>query len=199
MLCGNSDRKNWKSSPLAGWGIYGSMSVPIEIERRFLVVSDGWRAAAGSPQRIRQGYLPSGEGLTMRVRRLDELAFLAIKTAKCGPSRTELEYQIPREHADFLLNTQCHHPPLEKLRYRLCFGGLSWVVDEFSGANDGLVIAEAEMDHPDQPVPLPTWVGKEITDSLWFHNSFLARHPIADWGRPRVPDSGPFHRHPAFC
>lgn len=173
------------------------MSVPIEIERRFLVVNDGWRAAAGSPRRIRQGYLPSGDGLTMRIRRMDDQAYLAIKTAKCGPSRTELEYEIPREHADFLLDTQCHHPPLEKLRYHLNYAGLSWVVDEFSGANHGLVIAEAEMDRPDQFVPLPSWVGKEITESVQFHNSFLARHPIADWGRPQryagPAGAGPWH------
>lgn len=157
------------------------MSVPIEIERRFLVVNDDWRNAAGTPQRIRQGYLPVTHGLTMRVRRLDDKGFLAIKTPKCGPLRTEMEYEIPIDHADYLLQAVCDQPPLEKLRYALPFDGLTWVVDEFAGANHGLVIAEAELDRPDQPISLPSWVGTEITDHYRFHNSYLAHNPCHAW------------------
>ena len=157
------------------------MTVPIEIERRFLVVTDDWRVAVGAPQQIRQGYLPVTHGLTMRVRRLDDKGFLAIKTPKDGPLRTEMEYEIPCEHADFLLHAVCDQPPLEKLRYALPFGGLTWVIDEFSGANHGLVIAEAELDRPDQLVSLPPWVGMEITDHYRFHNSYLAHHPCRAW------------------
>lgn len=156
------------------------MSVPIEIERRFLVIGDEWRPLVCAPQSIRQGYLPVGKGITMRIRRLDGQGFLAIKTARHDCSRVELEYEIPSDHADFLLATLCDHPLLEKLRYGLLHAGQSWVVDEFVGVNHGLVIAEAEIETPRQYLPLPPWVGREITDCCQFHNSYLAHHPFSD-------------------
>lgn len=158
---------------------FSTMTLPIEIERRFLVVNDGWRGAAGAPKQIRQGYLPVDGHLTMRVRRMDDRGFLTIKTAKAGASRTELEYEIPCDHAEFLLASVCQDRLLEKLRYTLDYGGLTWVIDEFSGANRGLAIAEAEMDGPGQHMPLPPWVGPEVTGCEQFQNSVLARHPIA--------------------
>lgn len=160
------------------------MTIPVEIERKFLVRGDEWRNAAEPPKRIRQGYLTPGSGPTVRVRRRDGSATLTIKGRSLGVGRAELEYEIPTHHADYLLSWCCDHPPVEKLRHRVPYGGRHWVVDVFLGDNQGLVLAEIELDRPDQEVALPIWLGDEVTDDPRYRNSQLYRAPFRHWGRP---------------
>lgn len=157
------------------------MPIPIECERRFLVAGDSWRQNARRVQLIRQGYLTSSDGVTVRVRLMGEGAFLTIKTPHHGISRAEFEYEIPHDHASFLLETACGNKTLEKTRHDICVDGHSWTVDEFSGLNRGLVLAEIELDHPDHPLPLPSWIGAEVTTSGLFRSSYLSRHPFTLW------------------
>jgi adenylate cyclase len=158
------------------------MAIPIECERRFLVANDGWRCDADGAQIIRQGYLTSSDGLTVRVRLVGEQAFLTIKTPHHGISRAEFEYEIPLDHGSFLIEKACPPQTLEKIRHEVQVEGFSWTVDEFSGLNHGLILAEIELDHADHPLPLPSWIGAEVTSATQFHNSYLSRHPYSQWG-----------------
>ena len=157
------------------------MPIPVECERRFLVTGDGWREMARQANRIRQGYLTNTEGVTVRVRRVGERGYLTIKTPKQGISRAELEYEIPAEHADFLIEAACGRRMIEKVRHEITHAGLAWTVDEFHGLNQGLVLAEIELDRADRPLVLPAWVGPEVTATNRFHNSYLSRHPYSLW------------------
>jgi adenylate cyclase len=162
------------------------MSIPIECERRFLVVSDGWRPHVRRMQAIRQGYLAAGDAATVRVRRIGALGFLAVKTPHEGISRNELEYEIPAEHANFLIDTACGHRTVEKTRHDVMIGAALWTVDVFHGLNDGLILAEIELDAPDRPLALPHWIGPEVTLAEQFSNSSLSRHPFARWRKRKV-------------
>ncbi|MGQ9368872.1 CYTH domain-containing protein [Azospirillum sp. A39] len=151
--------------------------MPLEIERRFLVTQDiGHLCTAG--ERIVQGYLPSMGTHTVRVRIAGAKAYLTIKTRRSGCVRTEVEWEIAPELAEEVLAHACGDARIEKTRYRIEHAGFVWEVDVFAGANAGLVIAEVELDRPDQPVPLPGWVGREITTDDRFGNSALCREPI---------------------
>lgn len=159
------------------------MSLPVEIERKFLVCSDAWQALVESRRRIRQGYLSQPGGTTVRVRRKEDTATLTIKGPADGLSRVELEYPIPVDHAEYLLTEVCDRPPVEKLRHRIWAQDTLWVVDVFLGANEGLITAEVELLHAEQRVSLPRWLGREITADPRFHNSSLYREPFSEWHR----------------
>jgi CYTH domain-containing protein len=154
--------------------------MPTEIERKFLVVDDRWRGAALGPGlRLRQGYLRGGGGPRhplVRVRLAGEQAFLTIK----GPGlmiRAEYEYPIPLADAEAMLGTLCAPPVIEKTRTRVAHAGLVWEVDVFAGHLGGLVLAEVELADAAQPVPLPPWVGREVTQDPRYLNSALAKVP----------------------
>jgi CYTH domain-containing protein len=153
----------------------------IEIERKFLLGSDAWRSGAAGVL-YRQGYLCTDPERTVRVRLGGGTAILAIKGAGDGIARAEFEYPIPMAEAETLLNGLCLQPLVEKYRYRVPFAGLTWEVDEFLGANAGLLLAEVELERTDQPVPLPPWVGLEVTGDHRYYNAWLARHPFTGWG-----------------
>jgi CYTH domain-containing protein len=149
----------------------------LEIERKFLVAGDGWRAAALGPGLLlRQGYLPNGGDATapvVRVRLAGADGFLTIK----GPgllTRAEFEYAIPAAEAAAMLATLCAPPVLEKTRTRVGHAGLVWEVDVFAGLLAGLVLAEVELDSADQAVALPDWVGREVTGDPRYMNNRLA-------------------------
>jgi adenylate cyclase len=150
----------------------------LEIERKFLVTGEGWRAVALGPGlRLRQGYLPNGGGTAapvVRVRLVDDAGFLTIK----GPgllTRAEFEYPIPAEDAAAMLATLCTPPVLEKTRTRVGHGGLVWEVDEFAGRLAGLVLAEVELDAIEQHFARPDWAGREVTGDPRYMNNALAR------------------------
>ncbi|MFG1348291.1 CYTH domain-containing protein [Xanthobacter autotrophicus] len=160
--------------------------MPVEIERKFLVKSRSWRAGARASA-IRQGYLCSGSGATVRIRIADAEAFVTVKGKTQGISRAEFEYPIPLRDAEVMLETLCVRPLIEKTRYFLEHAGKLWTVDVFDGENDGLVVAEVELTGPDEPVALPDWVGEEVTDDPRYRNSALVSAPL---GGPDLVGSG---------
>jgi CYTH domain-containing protein len=153
--------------------------MPVEIERKFLVVSDAWRPLSRSSQRFCQGYLSHGPGPTVRARRSGPIAFVTVKGEEQA-ARPELEYEIPVEDAEAMLASLCRRPLVEKTRHEVWHAGLLWQVDEFRGGNDGLVLAEVELAAVDQPVELPARAGREVTDNPEYRNSELSRRPMRE-------------------
>lgn len=156
-------------------------AVAKEIERKFLVVSDGWRSGAVS-QPYCQGYIATAvKGQSVRARIAGEQGYLTIKGPTCGLSRAEFEYAIPTADAREILDTLCIQPLIEKNRYRLPIGDLVWEIDEFKGENAGLVIAEVELASESQTVALPEWVGAEVSGQAKYYNASLVSHPYSRW------------------
>ncbi|MBX2805701.1 MAG: CYTH domain-containing protein [Hyphomicrobiales bacterium] len=153
----------------------------IEIERKFLVRNDDWRKLVTKTKQIHQGYLASDDRLSVRVRTVDDQrALLTIKSSKAALSRSEFEYPIPLDDAAQLL-AQCQGHPIEKIRHVVPWHGLEWEIDLFSGANDGLVVAEIELQSVDQQVELPGWIGEEVTGQDRYSNNGLSVHPFTLW------------------
>lgn len=151
-----------------------------EIERKFLVRGDAWRAGAtGEP--YRQGYLTTDPDRTVRVRLAGEHGYLTVKGRSQGIARTEFEYPIPAADAHALLDGLCLRPLIDKIRYRVDHAGREWTVDEFGGENQGLVLAEVELDDAAQEVPLPPWAGEEVSDDPRYYNASLVRLPFRKW------------------
>jgi adenylate cyclase len=147
--------------------------VAVEIERKFIVTGDGWRAAIVRTRHMRQGYLASG-AMQVRIRRADDEAFLTIKGNRKGISRTEFEYPIPPDDADGMLDSLCLHPPIEKTRYEVQHGGHLWEVDVYSGRHEGLIVAEVELDAVDEHFEAPSWIGEDVTEDRRYSNAVLA-------------------------
>ena len=159
----------------------------IEIERKFLLADDGWRAAAHKVVPMAQGYLndlavvDSGAMRTsVRVRIEGEAAFLNIKSREAGLSRQEFDYPVPVDDARALL-ALCVGGLIDKRRHLVQHGGLLWEVDEFLGDNAGLVVAEVELESADQVFAKPDWAGAEVTDELRYYNLALASKPYSQW------------------
>lgn len=154
--------------------------MPLEIERKFLVTSNRWRAGARACA-IRQGYLSCGDGATVRIRIAGSEAFITVKGKTQGISRAEFEYPIPLHDAEVMLVTLCARPLIEKTRYALEHAGKLWTVDVFEGENDGLVMAEVELTGPEERIALPDWVGEEVTDDPRYRNSSLVSAPLGSF------------------
>ncbi|MFL6633361.1 MAG: CYTH domain-containing protein [Massilia sp.] len=152
----------------------------VEIERKFLLASEGWRGQ-GIPTRMRQGYLSTDAARTVRVRIEGERAVITIKGQSTGASRGEWEYEIPVADATELLDGLCEQPQVEKIRHRIEHAGHTWEVDEFFGLNAGLVVAEIELDAEDEAFDKPDWIGQEVTGDKRYYNSSLIRMPYAQW------------------
>ena len=155
----------------------------IEIERKFLVVGDAWRAAPGVP--YAQGYLNRDKQRTVRVRVVRDQAWLTIKGANVGATRAEFEYAIPVADAEQLL-ALCDGPLVRKLRRVVVHEGSTWEVDEFQGDNAGLVVAEIELPSEDAPFERPDWLGAEVTHDPRYFNSSLATAPYCTWPESRT-------------
>lgn len=146
-----------------------------EIERKFLVVSDVWKQHVTGSTLLRQGYLSSNAKATVRVRTQDDSeAVVTIKGPPRGISRAEYEYAIPMEDAREMLGL-AEPNTVEKRRHLVPFAGLVWEVDVFEGRHAGLVLAEVELTHEKEQVPLPPWVGDEVTQDDRYNNASLAR------------------------
>ncbi len=152
-----------------------------EIERKFLVQSDAWRALAEGRYYC-QGYVPTQGKQTVRVRIIGDQAYLTLKGPVVGMSRSEFEYAIPLADAQAILAELCQQPLIEKHRYRIPLGHIVWEVDEFLGENQGLILAEVELTHAEQTVDLPAWIGEEVTGDPRYYNSNLVKNPFKDWG-----------------
>jgi adenylate cyclase len=163
--------------------------MPIEIERKFLLASAAWRREVSRSLAMRQGYL-GGEGgrASVRVRLEGDEARLNIKAAVLGNARAEYEYAVPVDEAREILDTLCVGC-VEKTRHYVFVPaggpgeryGLTWEIDEFCGDNAGLVVAELELEHPDQTFVIPGWLGREVTDERRYYNHALALRPYRDW------------------
>jgi adenylate cyclase len=153
----------------------------IEIERKFLVKNDTWRASVQSERHIVQGYLATTGTVTLRVRVRDDEGWLTIKGPPRGIVRSEFEYPIPVADAQAMLSELAILPVVAKRRYRVRHAGHVWDLDVFSGANAGLVLAELELETEHDSFPLPPWAGEEVTGDPRYSNANLARHPFKDW------------------
>jgi CYTH domain-containing protein len=151
-----------------------------EIERKYLVKGDGWRALAEGVH-YRQGYLNSAKERTVRVRSTGDKAYLTVKGLTVGATRSEYEYEIPVADGNAMLDTLAEHPVLEKKRYRIPHGGFIIEVDEFLGENAGLVVAEVELKSEGQTFDKPAWLGKEVTGDPKYYNANLIKHPYSQW------------------
>ena len=160
----------------------------VEIERKFLVRDPS--VVAGVPgTEIRQGYLSLAPERTIRVRRIGDAAVITLKglgegsrDAAASPAvRTEFEYSIPVADAEVMLARLAIKPLIEKVRYRIRDGGLVWEVDVFHGANEGLVVAEVELESESQAVSIPAWVGREVTEDVRYLNANLVTFPYSSW------------------
>ena len=151
-----------------------------EIERKYLINDDSWRKGA-SGTTYRQGYLSTVKQRTVRVRTIDDKGFLTIKGITIGATRREYEYEIPTADANEMLDELCEKPIIEKTRFKIYHAGLTWEIDEFSGVNQGLIVAEVELESEDQNIDFPPWVGVEVSGDPRYFNSNLIAKPYANW------------------
>lgn len=154
----------------------------MEIERKFLVRGDDYKRQARSSSRIKQGYITSGHGRTVRVRLRDDKAYLTIKGPSLdgGLSRYEFEKEITVDEALSLFRL-CEPGIIDKTRYLVDCGNHTFEVDEFYGDNEGLVMAEVELSAPDEPYEKPDFIGGEVTGDHRFYNSHLRQNPYKKW------------------
>jgi CYTH domain-containing protein len=151
-----------------------------EIERKFLLKSDAWRALATGTA-YRQGYLNSAKERTVRIRTVGDKAFLTIKGISVGVTRAEYEYPIPFDDCNAMLDNLAEKPLIEKKRYKIAAGGFIWEIDEFFGENQGLIVAEVELASEDQAFEKPPWIGDEVSGDPRYFNSNLIKHPYSRW------------------
>ena len=159
-----------------------------EIERKYLVNKAAWQSYKTKLLNLTetigikycQGYLPTTNETTVRLRVISEQGYLTIKSKTVGNTRSEFEYAIPVVDAQEMLDTLCLKPLIEKIRYKINYDNLVWEVDEFLGDNAGLIIAEIELENEQQQVDLPNWVEKEVKEQKYF-NSSLAKYPYSQW------------------
>jgi adenylate cyclase len=154
--------------------------MPQEIERKFLVKNKTYKRLV-NPFYIHQGFLSTDKDRVVRVRIYGDNAFITIKGITKGISRAEFEYPIPVTDAESMLNHLCLKPTIEKYRYKINFAGNTWEVDEFLGENEGLVIAEIELEHAGQEFAIPAWVGEEVSHDPRYYNANLVKHPFKNW------------------
>ena len=154
----------------------------IEIERKFLVNSNHYRKQASRKSVIIQGYLNSDPQRTVRVRLKDQIGYITVKgkSSDSGLSRFEWEKEISKQEAETLLKL-CEKTIVSKTRFEVSVADHLFEVDEFAGPNDGLVIAEVELDSEDEEFSKPDWLGREVTGEKRYYNSNLSKQPFIGW------------------
>ena len=158
----------------------------IEIERKFLVRGDAWRALAHRRELLRQGYLANTARCSVRVRLAGAAGWLSVKAMTPGVARAEYEVQVPPADAAAMLDSLCEGPLIEKWRHHVIYENREWEIDEFLGENGGLVIAELELEAADAAFDLPPWVDREVTDDVRYYNFRLAAEPYGRWPENQV-------------
>ncbi|NRB71367.1 MAG: CYTH domain-containing protein [Xanthomonadales bacterium] len=151
----------------------------LEIERKFLLASEQWRQQVQRSISMRQAYL-GGAGVSVRVRIAGDQARLNIKQAVLGSAREEFEYDIPLADGERLFELATEGR-VSKIRHHVRHEGLLWEIDEFQGANAGLIVAELELSSAAQVFARPDWLGPEVTDERRYYNHALAQQPFATW------------------
>jgi adenylate cyclase len=156
--------------------------MPLEIERKFLVLNDDYKGLTWNSCRIRQGYLSTHPGRNVRVRINGEKGYLTIKgpSNSSGTTRYEWEKEIPVEEAIELLML-CEPGLIDKTRYEVKSGSHNFEIDEFYGENHSLVVAEVELSSEEEEFDKPSWLGLEVTGDSRYYNSALMKHPFSKW------------------
>lgn len=154
----------------------------VEIERKFLVVGDGWRGSVLSSSRIVQGYIARNDAATVRVRIKGDAAYLTLKGRSAGIARSEFEYEIPVGDAEAMLAEMAEGPVIDKVRHLIDVDGHVWELDVFAGENAGLVMAEIELGSDDEEFRVPDWAGPDVSDDSRYYNVNLAQNPFRNWG-----------------
>ena len=159
----------------------------LEIERKFLVKSTAFKAEAFKQTKIVQGFLTTNKKRTVRVRLKGELGFLTIKgvSSKNGLSRFEWEKEISKTEAEDLLEL-CKKGVIDKIRYEVKVNNHIFEVDEFHGENEGLIIAEVELQEEEEAFAKPDWLGKEVTGKIKYYNSQLSKKPFTTWKKNKT-------------
>ena len=154
----------------------------IEIERKFLISSNTFKTEAKRSFRIKQGFLNTDPERTVRVRLKDDEGFLTVKgkSTEYGLSRFEWEKSISKADAEALL-LLCEKEIIDKIRYEIDYGNHTFEVDEFFGDNEGLIIAEVELNYPTEIFKKPQWLGEEVTGQKQYYNSQLSKQPFKTW------------------
>jgi CYTH domain-containing protein len=154
----------------------------IEIERKFLVTSDAFKLESFKQTRIVQGFLNTNPERTVRVRIKGEIGFITIKgkSTDDGLKRFEWEKEISKTDAEVLLNL-CEEGVIDKMRYEVKLGEHVFEIDEFFGDNEGLIIAEVELEYEHDNFVIPDWLGKEVTGDIKYYNSQISKHPFKNW------------------
>lgn len=152
-----------------------------EIERKFTIKNDHWRTEVNKSQRYVQGYLAGNERASIRVRIAGDKANINIKSATLGIFRQEYEYAIPLDDAQTMLDDLCEKPVIDKVRHFVSFAGKTWEIDEFSGENQGLIVAEIELNEIDESFELPAWAGEDVSHDKRYYNVSLVKHPYKNW------------------
>ena len=156
----------------------------IEIERKFLVKDNSYKAEAFKSTRIIQGFLNTHKERTVRVRLKGDEGFLTVKGASGtnGLSRFEWEKDIPKEEAEALLKL-CEPGIIDKTRYEVKAGNHTFEIDEFHADNDGLVVAEVELNTENETFEKPNWLDREVTGIIKYYNSQLSKQPFNTWNK----------------
>lgn len=158
--------------------------MPLEIERKFLVNTD-ILITDNDGVYMSQAYLTEDPARTVRIRIAGGKAFLTIKGPSMGISRKEFEYEIPVDEAKEIMQLSIF-PPVEKTRYKITYYGILWELDIFHGKNEGLVIAEVELNSESQEISLPSWIAKEVSNDPRYFNSYLAKFPFQSWDENKM-------------
>ncbi|MBI9088701.1 MAG: CYTH domain-containing protein [Desulfobacterium sp.] len=153
----------------------------IEIERKFLLKNDAWKKSDAKPLVLKQGYIKNSKESVVRIRTSGSTGFITVKGRTRNAKRLEYEYEIPVKDAEEMLDKLCDKPLVEKKRYTIDHGGFQWSVDQFLGANLGLVVAEIELETEEQAFEPPSWIGKEVTEDPRYFNSNLIASPYSNW------------------
>ncbi|MBM4228214.1 MAG: CYTH domain-containing protein [Gammaproteobacteria bacterium] len=155
----------------------------LEIERKFLLANDAWRAAATNSETLWQGYLTTNERCSVRVRVAGDQGWLNIKSTTLGVIRHEFEYAVPATEARELLDLFCAGRSLGKTRHHVPVGAHVWEIDVFEGENVGLIVAEIELSAEDESFERPAWLGAEVSGDPRYYNTSLIAHPYSQWTR----------------
>ena len=153
----------------------------LEIEHKFLLVSDEWRNLVSHSELFRQGYLSNNPAASVRVRIAHDKASLNIKGMTIGTHRPEYEYSIPLHDASELLDQLCARPIIEKTRHFVEFAGKTWEIDEFAGENAGLIVAEVELNEIGEHFQRPSWAGADVSGIERYYNVSLLKYPYNQW------------------
>lgn len=152
-----------------------------EIERKFLVQSDDWRRQVTERKHMVQAYFAGSDKASIRVRISGESANINIKSATLDVQRKEYEFPIPVDDARELVAELCEQPVIEKTRYYVPHAGHMWEVDVFNGANEGLIVAEIELNDADEAFDKPSWLGVEVSHDKRYYNVCLVQNPYKNW------------------